>query len=284
MHNRPLWCFVLLSISFAGSTYADEERAIAAIRKVAPNTRIEKDQKRPDKPVVKVILGSPRIKNADLKNLAAFKQLRDLSLWQTGVTNEGLKCLAELDSLQRLELHICNGISDDGMKELAALKQLRTLNISLTRHDLTDRGVKELVALKQLQTLHIGSYHVTDASLKEIATMPDLKTLGLKCHSMTGEGLKHLTALKKLQELDLSCTKLTEEGMKELATLENLKWLNLCYTDVTDAGLMHLSALKQLRTLYLYKTPNVTEKGFDELSKALPKCKLSDDDGLPSDY
>jgi internalin A len=284
MYMRTLWCLIVLSISLVSRTYADEEQAIAAIRRVAPNTRIEKDKRQPDKPVVKVILGSPRIKDADLKNLVAFKQLRNLALWQTGVTNEGLKTLAELDNLRRLELYICDGITNDGMKELAALKQLRTLNISLTRHDLTDRGVKALVVLKQLQTLYIASYHVTDASLKEIAAMPNLKTLGLKCQSITGKGLKHLAALKKLQELDLSSTKLTEEGMKELATLEHLKWLNLCYTDVTDAGLKHLSALKQLRTLYLYHTPQVTEKSFDELSKALPKCKISVDDGLPSDH
>jgi internalin A len=44
-------------------------------------------------------------------------------------------------------------------------------------------------------------------------------------------------------------------------------------TNVTDTGLKELAAIKQLRFLHLNET-KVTDKGVEELKKALPECSF----------
>jgi hypothetical protein len=55
--------------------------------------------------------------------------------------------------------------------------------------------------------------------------------------------------------------------------LKNLKELDLGATAVSDTGLVHLGGLTSLTNLSLRGT-NVSNKGIEELQKALPKCKI----------
>src|ERR1043166_1521195 len=72
-----------------------------------------------------------------------------LSLWQTKVTDAGLKELAGLKSLHSL---LVDGteVTDAGMKELAGLQNLRSLALG---GNVTDAGLQELAGLKNLQAL-----------------------------------------------------------------------------------------------------------------------------------
>jgi internalin A len=73
--------------------------------------------------------------------------VRSLSLGPR-ITDQGLKYVARLSQLQRLDLRLTN-MTDAGLKELAGLKQLELLDLSDTR--VTDAGLKELTGLKQLR-------------------------------------------------------------------------------------------------------------------------------------
>ena len=85
-----------------------------------------------------------------------------------------------------LELRDNEEITDAGLKELAGLKNLQRLDLSGTK--ITDAGLKELAGLKSLQTLDLAATQVTDAGLKELAGLKSLQSLNLARHEGDGRG------------------------------------------------------------------------------------------------
>jgi Uma2 family endonuclease len=116
----------------------------------------------------------------------------------------------------RLEFRILfdTSITDAGLKELALLKSLQHLNLFKTR--VTDAGLKELAGLKGLQTLIIGRTQITDAGLKELAGLAGLRLLDLTGTEVTDAGLKELAGLKGLKLSQLRDAKVTDAGVAEL--------------------------------------------------------------------
>ena len=110
--------------------------------------QILRDETKPGKPVSQVTLLGKEVTDADLKDLAGFKELDWLTLNNTEVT-------------------------DAGLKELAQFKQLTALSLRGTK--VTDAGLKELAPLKGLIYLNLGSTEITDAGLKELAPLKGLK-------------------------------------------------------------------------------------------------------------
>ena len=79
-----------------------------------------------------------------------------LSLWNTQVSDVGLKEVAKMNKLKELRLGAItgggtSGITGEGMKELAKLQQLERL--SLFYVSITDAGIKEVAKMKQLTYL-----------------------------------------------------------------------------------------------------------------------------------
>jgi internalin A len=211
-------------------------------------------------------------------------------LWLVDATDGGLKGLAGMKSLQRLQVlktkeNLKSQVTDAGLKEVAGLTNLQWLTLPGTQ--VTDAGLKELATLTSLQLLSLEGTQVTDAGLKELAgrklrhvQIPeaartdlglknflaacapptDLNLMGWK---VTDAGLKELAGLKSLQKLTLhGCEEVTDAGLKELAGLTSLQSLGLPYY-VTDAGLKELAGLKDLQTLHLGQ---VTDAGLKEVA------------------
>jgi hypothetical protein len=116
-----------------------EKKAIAAI--MAFGGKIERDDKKPGRPIVQLRLGGTQVTDTELKDLAGLKQLQRLDLSYTRVTGPGLKNLTTLNQLQELYL-IGTQVTDAELKNLAALKQLRFLNLSPSK--VTAAGLKTL--------------------------------------------------------------------------------------------------------------------------------------------
>jgi internalin A len=57
-------------------------------------------------------------------------------------------------------------VTDAGLKELAGLKSLQRLNLSGTQ--VTDAGLKELAGLISLQILHLDNTQVTNVGIDEL--------------------------------------------------------------------------------------------------------------------
>ena len=73
---------------------------------------------------------------------ADLKEVEELSLEETNITDEGLKELTKLKKLTELILFGCKQITDAGLKELARLTHLDVLWVSETR--VTKAGVVKL--------------------------------------------------------------------------------------------------------------------------------------------
>ena len=116
--------------------------------------------------------------------------------------------------------------------------------------EVDDEDLEHLNGLPKLDTLSLGGTQVTDGGLAQLKLLGDLQHLALVCNPHVGDrGLGHLRGLKKLKTLVLSSTQITVEGLR------------------------HLKGLSNLNELFVFDA-EVTEKGINELRKALPECEI----------
>ncbi|MBK7350010.1 MAG: ankyrin repeat domain-containing protein [Gemmatimonadetes bacterium] len=101
------------------------------------------------------------------------------------LTDALLAELPRVESLQMLDLSGCRGVTDRGLRSLAALPGLRRLNLSGT--PITDAGLAVLRELPALQVLELGSTRVTDAGMTHLAACDGLVHLDLT-GTATGDG------------------------------------------------------------------------------------------------
>ena len=103
--------------------------------------------------------------DADLPDLVAFPELRELNLRETGIT-------------------------DDGMPHLAQLQNLEFLGLTGTR--VTDDGLHHLTRLTELRFLTLGNTRITDEGLETLAECPRLEAINLKATRVSPEGVARL--------------------------------------------------------------------------------------------
>ncbi len=99
--------------------------------------------------------------DAELRKLAAVgEDLVWLDLSRTGVTDAGLKVVAEMPNLERLDLR-GTAVGDEGVRTLAGLPKLETLGLYGT--GVTDAGLEALQELPSLERVYLGGTSVTEA-------------------------------------------------------------------------------------------------------------------------
>jgi hypothetical protein len=125
----------------------------------------------------------------DCALLSALHGLRAVNLTESNISDQGLKSLCDIQTLESLVLSYTN-ISDFGLDCLSRLIDLRELDLSLTM--------------------------ITDAGLAKISTLKTLEELRLSATAISDEGLVHLLSLQKLAYLDVSETAVSEEGVELL--------------------------------------------------------------------
>src|SRR5262245_16800995 len=115
MSRSMLCALVLVFIAPAARADEAEDKAIAVVEKL--KGEITRDDKKPGKPVVAVVLVGADVTDASLKELASLKNLAVLHLHKTKVTGAGLKDLGALKNLSELDL-FGTKVTDEDMKEL----------------------------------------------------------------------------------------------------------------------------------------------------------------------
>lgn len=196
--NLRLCCvaiFVLLLVtggSKAGAV-STKDKLVAEVTRLGG--KVDLDETRPDKPIIKIDLHSTQVTDAELKVLVDSKNA--------------------LRGLRYLDLRLTH-IGDAGAGHLKDLTSLQTLN--LFRTQVGDQGLAHLKNLRQLQTLLIGGTRITDAGLVNLKRFKELKKLSLFQTQVTDAGIPYLKVLSKLEQLLISGTRITENGAKDLQT------------------------------------------------------------------
>jgi hypothetical protein len=117
LRHRWLVGLVLVAFLLNATTFAraDEAASIKTLEE-AKATLIRDDQK-PDKPVIGVIMWGAGFKHELLKELKEIKNLQKLRIGGPWITDDGVKELKELKNLQLLEIRSPK-VSDDALKDL----------------------------------------------------------------------------------------------------------------------------------------------------------------------
>ena len=108
------------------------------------------------------VVGVPAIGTTAVKS-RVMTELESLNLlFNDAVTDAGLKQVADLHSLRRLNLESTD-ISDQGLEHLAGLTKLLELDLSETK--ITDKGLGHLGKMSDLQVLRLSNTRTTDVGL-----------------------------------------------------------------------------------------------------------------------
>ena len=137
-----------------------------------------------------------------LAYLAAAPALKAMWLETPRATEEGLRHLARIASLERLTVPWLDQISERGMTYLRAMPKLKALGVGDARS--LDAGVAALASLANLEVLALkGSPALTDSALKPLPAMPKLRALEIYNSKITEQGIAILSACKKLDSIQI---------------------------------------------------------------------------------
>lgn len=192
-----------------------------------------------------------KVTDTGLKHLAGMKHLKRLELAYTTVTGAGL---ADMPDVPLDWLCVQNGNGTPESQEIICrFKQLKMLWVRSDQNG--DREAQRLAqCLPGLKGLFLRYARMTDDGLAGLVGLKDLEQLDVAQTRITGEGLRHLAGFPALRWLELSETQLGDDGLKHLRQVRRLADLWLNQTDVTDAGLAHLAGMQSLNLLHLRKT------------------------------
>ena len=265
----------------------DERQSVAALEQSA--TQLKRNGRGN---VIEVSFRGAQISDADLAPLTGLPELRSVLLNETAISNQGLKTLGQLASVQNLDLRGCP-VGNDGLAHLVGLKKLRALRLSgqnnMTTVDddgmvhvahltslevlavdflwVSETGLAQLDKLARLRELYLAQSTIGDDAMGLLGQFPNLKKLRISRNQVSDTGLEMLAKNARLEDLDLSENSLvSDEGFRHLAGMTSLKKLNLWRVSITDVGLEYLAGMVQMESLNLDNSP-ISDAGLVHLGK-----------------
>lgn len=197
------------------------------------------------------------------------RNLKDLRIGKTGITNRAGAQLSNLTSLTKLYLSD-NAFGDSGLAKIANLSHLTLLALGHTA--VTDAGIKHLEHLP-IARLDLKDTRVTDKCINSILAMEHLVKVDLGGTDITDTALDLLQKAKRLNELEIYRTHITDAGLQYVGKMGNLEYLDLCHTSVSDVGLNYLNDLNKLRKLKVRGCKKISRAAIYAFKNAHPKCK-----------
>jgi ribosomal protein S8 len=209
----------------------------------------------------------------------ALKQnsyIKKLSLVNQNITNEGALALAEVDTLEEINL----GHNDIFPNGVATIVQNNIKTLSLEHNDRIFNGedekvfemIKTLNKNQTLTELNLCGTKIGNHYLAEIfANNTTIKILDLSQNHSYVQGLRPLEHNKTLEHLDLSKCRLTNEAAEIIAKNSGLHTLIIDESEITDKGGQYLSQHPTLKVLSIIDS-NMTAEGLScFLSSGLEK-------------
>ena len=219
--------------------------------------------------------GCQGVTDEGLRQLAQFPMLQQLDLSSTSITDRGLHVLRDLPNLRRLTLSWTR-ITDDSAVHLASLSAIEHVDLMGTRCG--DGAILALANKPSLRHFSSGAA-TTDRGLPALHDFPMFKTwqdgpdtytddgpepnrLGLR-GALTDRGVAALAGLHGLYALDIddSALPLTGQSIASLGGLEHLSSLSF---DAKDDAMLFIAHLPRLRFLSIQDTP-ASDRGWQAL-------------------
>lgn len=203
----------------------------------------------------RIDLSGTAVTNQGLTQVAGISGVQELILNRMAIDGEGLKSLADHRQLRQLSL-VNSPISDPAFAQLQKMDGLEILKVSGTRN-LQGHGFDELVkndVMRNLRELEVSSTGFGYYGLRNLNKLTSLEVLRAADAQVSDQTLQGISSCRKLRELDLRKNPVGDEGLKQVARLPQLESLWLAECGVSDTGLNHLRGLKSLRYLDLSET------------------------------
>ena len=164
--------------------------------------------------------GTMMMTDDGLKVLATLPKLRHLRL-SGPFTDRGLANLAAAPSLKAMWLETPRA-TEEGLRHLSRIGSLERLCVPWL-DQITDRSITYLKAMPKLTALGVGDASSGDAGMTALASLTHLEVLAIKGGSdLTSNGLKPLAAMPKLRALEVYHSQITEQGLSYLASCKKL--------------------------------------------------------------
>lgn len=225
--------------------------------------------------------GSQRVTDAGLRHLARLQRLERLDLSGCGITDQGLRVLRHLPQLREFHMHHHAGISDEGLANLALCERLE--RVDLLGSNTGDGVIRALTGKPNLRHFKSGN-NVSDAGLSLLHDFPVFKTwqggnpdfslMGFEAEptylllrgGITDNGMRALAGLDGLFALNLDDSSLSITA-SGLRPLAQLPHLGWLGFDATDETMSAIAALPRLRMLMCQDT-RASDAGFIALSRS----------------
>ena len=224
--------------------------------------------------------GSRGVTDEGLRQLAGMTTLKRLDISGTSITDRGLEALRHLPALENLSL-AGTAISDAGARELAHCHALVRLDLGWTR---TGDGAIRALAGKRALTHLTSGVGVTDAGIPLLHELPVFKSWqggdvwnGLTSYDsepnhlnirgpFTDHGMQQMRGLDGLAGLNIDDSHLgiTAAALAPLVSLPNLTWLGV---DAKDDWMPYIAQMPALRFLGIQDTV-AGDDGFVALGRS----------------
>jgi Leucine-rich repeat (LRR) protein len=128
----------------------------------------------------KLVLTGTAVADPDLGTIADFRELVELRVGDTAITDAGLSALRSCHRLKILDLS-GNRVSGSGLRDL-----IRVAYLTLRGTEVTDETLPHLLTLRDLVRLDLSDTKVTAQGLSQLRQLPRLRLLELE-----GVGFKY---------------------------------------------------------------------------------------------
>lgn len=133
-----------------------------------------------------------RINNADVKNIIRYPELKNVSVAQTSITDQGLRELTRLNGLTTLQIHLSK-VDDQGLALLQSFPDLQILLLGGPTN--TEQAVMNTIQnLDKLRILFIFDVPLTDAGINSLANQPNLEEIKFVRTQITDDAVNRLKA------------------------------------------------------------------------------------------
>jgi Leucine-rich repeat (LRR) protein len=223
-----------------------------------------------------VTISNTSIDEDGLREIAEWRNVICLYLFECGISTGGLSELSRMGHLRQLSLVNQRGGSYHQLRpeELVLFSRLQPLeHLSISGNQIPNEALWFLRKLNRLRSVGLNQTGLTDEGLAHLCQVSGIEYLWLREPAITDKGIEHFVSLPDLKTLVLREVRISEAALASLGTLAHLERLQLEGCNIAEAALLHLSDLEALRELSLRDT-NVTDDAVDRLQSVLPQCAI----------